>query len=300
MEDKLLNIDYQFFSLKKKRWIFFAFATLLISFVLYFPLLDIATDKINKVLILNTECPIQIQELGVELFLPKLVVTNLKIPAICLGDSRDTILAQSLLYFRGPSFSPLGLSFKLQTNLGDSPFAVLLGLGFNKIKIKIDEQKIDFEKLPIINSKFKLNGVIELNAIIESDFAHISSLKLNILSNDFIIPAQNISGLNLPTMDLHPLILKLNSKSAKLWQLENLSLGSSDSSIRMQSSGSIQVNPASVIDSNLDLLAELSISDDFMNQFSIFKILLSGYTKKDKFYQMKIKGPLISPTPSPF
>jgi type II secretion system protein N len=292
------HVDYSF-GINKFLLLLIIFSTFTISFIFHFPLEEKARDFL-KTTFAKSGCPVAFDSLKFEYFLPKIVLKEIEIPRSCLGESGKTIKLDELkLIFRGPSFSPLGLAFRIDTSASGHPFSLLVGAGMSEQVVSIDENHFNLSLLSSISSlPLKLQGKasIQLRAKILEN--RLVELDMDINSKDFILASQVVSIMNLPltlpALSLNTLNIKTQTVSTGSIKLVNFILGDTNAPIRTKFTGTINLN-SKFDQSTLNLPGEIKLSDQFVDQFSIIDTYLKQFPQKDGFYQLKVSGPLSMP-----
>ena len=125
----------------------------------------------------------------------------------------------------------------------------------------------------------------------------LTELKLNLRSNNLVIPPQKVAGLTLYTLKLNDLLVQAMLEGKKL-KIKDIILGDANSPIRANYKGHINLLKRNMLNSKMDLRGEIKFSDKFIEDYSLLKFVLTKFDKKDDFYQINLKGPLMRPIPS--
>lgn len=273
-------------------FVFFSF-----GFFYYFPLNNIVQSKLKSTLSSIPGCNIFYDDLTFEFFLPKIKITNLKLPKSCFGSYGDPLLFKEIFFkLEGPAFSPFGLKLSLQTSLKKMPLEVHIVLGlFGSNLVKIQNNKIKLDLIKDFFQDFSLDGEMrtDLYAIINQN--SFEDLKINLHSKNFVLPSQTIQNFKLPMLALNQFSLKAQMQKKQTLEVMELTLGDIDSLIRANFKGKIFLNNHDLSSSALDLKGEIFFKESFLESFSIIKLFLSRFTKKDDFYQISLKGTFGSP-----
>lgn len=287
------NIDYSFPKLGKGKLIFTAILLVLFFAIYSFPIVKTLDNTINKALKISSTCRISYKNYGFELFLPKLVINKLKIPAGCFDSEGNAIVFDKVnLLFRGLSFAPFGPSFKLETNIFKNEVSAYIAAGISGIAVNIQENTIDISKLVKNSSPLKIDGKLLLNTLVKSNYSEINELKLIIQSKDLMVPEQKIMGLTIPKLDLKNFYVKANTSQKNKIKVSDLILGDTQAQIRANFKGNISPNLRNMLFTNFDLKGEIAFDKNFIESFAIIKLFMNKFTKKDEFYQMRISGSL--------
>ena len=134
-------IDYTFPQMKRYHWSILIIGCFVIGFLLYFPLGTKLHDLISSSITQIPGCQLSYNSLKIEFFLPKVIIEDLSIPAHCAKSSEDIFLKSATIYFNGPSFSPIGISTSLETQIGKDIIEINQSLGPTSQIFKIDDKK---------------------------------------------------------------------------------------------------------------------------------------------------------------
>lgn len=298
MLEKSENVNYDLPKLRPFKWLVLLGFTFFISLFLYFPIADKINGLVKQLIAKNPSCALSYEDVSFELFLPKFVITDLNIPSSCMGSrgGQDIFLKTTNLNIRGLSFTPFGPHFLIETELFNNPLEAYITVGFGKIALNLQEAKIKLKELskaiPV-----KLQGTLTIDALIEVSSSGIQDLKAHIYSKDLIFPSQKLSGvpLTLPTFNIQDLLIKAEMLGNNKVQIKELIIGNVDAPVRANFSGPVKLNQRNIGLSQLDLNGELAFSDKFVKDFMVVDMYMKQYTKKDNFYQLSIKGPIMRP-----
>lgn len=297
-DNYLEDVDYSFPKIGKAKIIPVLISVFFVAFVLNFPLFEIVDSKLKDTLAKIPGCPLAVKDINFGVFLPRVELVNLNIPARCTG-GKEVNLEKLSLYFRGPSFSPLGVSTKVETQFKNIPIEAYLALGLKSQAIKLDNLKLELKQVNSIAPDIKLAGNLLINALIEIQNNKLSKVNALVESKDFSLPTQNIQGFTVPPLNIKSFSLQLAQESGKKMALKQLVLGDLDSPIRANFTGDIFPNSSNFLFSRIDLKGELALGDQIMQDFSIITGFLNAFSRKDKFYQMRLQGTIGQPIPKP-
>jgi type II secretion system protein N len=291
--------DYPSIPLARKKIIAVFIGLSLLSFIYAFPFNQKLENIIRNSVRIAAGCNLNFKELKFEFLLPKIVINDLNLPSSCIGgDSSSLNFKQLRLYFRGPSFSPLGIALKLETQFLKTDVNVYLALGLNSQTIKLEQQFINFAQLSEFIPEVKINGQLELNGVVKLHKNNLEQISGYIRSQDVIFPPQNIQGFNTPELSPRNFIVKLETdvNNSEHVNIQEFIIGDQSANIRAKFNGKIFLNNRSLAYSRLDLKGEFALSPDIIKEFAIIESLLSSYNKTDEFYQVQIIGTLNSPS----
>tara|TARA_B100001971_G_scaffold61895_1_gene56850 strand:+ start:50999 stop:51913 length:915 start_codon:yes stop_codon:yes gene_type:complete len=297
--EKSENVDYEMPKIGMSKWIVLLTGTFVFAVFLYFPISDKIDGLVKKSLAANPSCSLSYEDVSFELFLPKFVITNLNIPAGCMGSrgGNDIFLKTVNLNIRGISFTPFGPHFLIETELYNNPIEAYLTVGFGTIAINLQEAKVKLKELSSIIPMVKLQGTLTIDALVELSTKGIQDLKAHIYSKDLVFPKQKLPNppLTLPTFNIQDLLIKATMEGNKV-MVQELILGTPESPIRANFKGPINLNQSNISYSQLNLKGELAFSDKFIKDFMVIDMYMKQFTKKDNFYQIEISGPLMRPS----
>ena len=75
-------------------------------------------------------------------------------------------------------------------------------------------------------------------------------------------------------------------------------MGDTDSPLRANFKGKIDLQEGNIAMSPLDLSGEIAFSENFKNSLPLVSMLFQSFSQKDGFYQIRLGGTLGSPKPS--
>lgn len=288
------HINYSLPKVGVFKWISYILIVFVVTVILYFPFLMTVESLVKSSLTKIPGCPIEISELNFELFSPKIIIPRASVPKRCFGQfGSPIIVTQTKLFFRGFTFSPFGPHFKLETNLLSNNINALVTTGISESQININDNNIKLDSLYEVFDAIKLNGNVKLNAVVKLKDQKLDDLKLTMKSTNLGLAAQSIGNFTLYGLKIKNLDLIANMNKGKV-NIKNFILGDQAAPIRANFKGSITPNN-NFSKSIANISGELAFSDPFQKQYSFIDFVMARFTKKDKFYQIEIKGPLSSP-----
>lgn len=296
--DKFESIDYKLNFLKLPKWILSLGVFFLLTLFMYFPIGIKIDNTIHGALKSIPDCSISMKNYALKLFFPRVVLSEIKLPKRCIGGTQDLLLKEVSIYFRGLSFSPFGPVFKVETTYNKNPLSVFFNIGMSSIAIKIKDNNLNLRKFSAFIPKVKLAGTVNVNGLLLTDMKSIKEIKLSLVSKDFLIPSQKISGFKLSSMKVNSLLLQAETTGKNKLKLKKFVIGDEEAPIRANFSGKIKLNDRRILNSTLDLTGELAFSKEFEDKYSLILLFMNKFDKKDNFYQIRIKGPLASPKTS--
>lgn len=292
------DLDYSFPKVGKSKLITSLIAIFLLGIIIYFPFMfkikSVVKEQLNHI----PGCAVDYDDIHLEFLLPKLIVRDLAIPQSCFGQHGAPLRMDNVyLYFRGLSFSPFGPHFKIETNLNGIPLSSYLSAGIGGVALNVKDNEFELNKVSKTLPAINLAGKIKLDLLARMKGQNLSDLKLKIESKDFTLPGQNIQGFKLATMRLNNLLIKADMAGKKV-KVSDFIVGDQDAPIRANFRGDLAINQRNFTGSQLNLKGEVAFAQSFLEKYSIIKLVMAKFDKKDEFYQIKLTGPLSSPKPT--
>ncbi|MGE3610067.1 MAG: type II secretion system protein GspN [Bacteriovoracaceae bacterium] len=269
------------------------------GFINFYPIGDkiktILTTQLGK-----SGCNLNFDQLRIEWLLPKVIVTDVTIPATCFESQGEAIKLNHLtLNFHLINFSPLGLPFRIDTDLAGQPISIYFVQGFGQQMIRMKDQSISLSKLePLMGANFKFSGTLKMDLNLQLESKLIKSLDLKAASQDFQIPSQSVQGFTLPSLRINKFLLNASSEGHPRVNINQLFLGDPDSPIRANFKGRVNIQEKAIGMSALDLAGEVAFSESLIESFPLIDMLFQSFPSKDGFYQIRLGGTLNSPKPS--
>lgn len=279
--------------------ILIAFFLFVVSFLNFYPI----GDKIKSVIKTSFNgkgCNPDFDELHMEWFMPKVVVTNLSIPANCLDRAGESLKFSHLtINYTIINFAPFGLPFRIETSFGGQPIQLYFVQGFFGTQmVRMKDQTLDLQKLqPLMGEKFKISGrmTVDFNASMSKNL--LSNLNVKAQSKDLQIPPQSIQGFTTPPLKLNEFYLEANSEAPPRIQVEKLIIGDTDAPMRANFKGKIDLQEGNANMSPLDLAGEIAFSEAFRKALPLIDMMFQSFDQKDGFYLIRLGGTLGSPKP---
>jgi hypothetical protein len=249
----------------------------------------------------GTACNPDYDQIRIEWLLPKVVVTDLVLPASCLGQQAGDPIKFSFITinFQFINFSPLGIPFKIDTEMNGQPLSLYFVQGFGQRKVRMIDQSIVLARLEPLMSQFKIGGkvIVDLDLLMSND-NKIKTLSLKAESKDFQIPSQNLQGFTTPNLKLNTFYVVANSDVPPRVSVEKFILGDPDSPMRANFKGNIDLQEGAVAFSPMNLSGEVAFSENFKQQLPLIDMMFNSFKQKDGFYQIKLGGTLGAPKPT--
>ncbi|HXH30584.1 MAG TPA: hypothetical protein VNJ01_07210 [Bacteriovoracaceae bacterium] len=269
-----------------------------LAFMNYFP----AGDKIKALLnsqLKNTGCNPDFDQIKMEWFMPKLIITDLVLPATCLGRAGEPIkLNHATLNYHLVNFSPLGLPFRLDTELQGQPLSLYFVQGLGKQMIRLKDQKLSFAKLQPLLGSFKLAGNVTVDLSMLMENKTIKDLSFKAASENLEIPGQSIQGFTIAALKLNKFFMEAHTEVHPNILVKKLIIGDPDSPIRADFKGKIDLQDGAIAQSPMELKGEVAFSENFKQTLPLIDMMFQSFTQKDGFYQIRLGGTLGAPKPS--
>lgn len=269
---------------------FFAFA---LGLGLNFSLDDKVTTLISNSVRQNRQCPMNFKDLTISYLIPKIEFTNFSITERCLGPGNKLTFDSITSGLSLPSFSPFGPTLHTIIKDSASEIDILSVHGIFNHHIKISSSKLSSKTFSPLLGNFKIAGLYNFNTDIGTNFSAINNMTLQLKSMNFSIPAQTIEGFEVPNLIIGPLSLKLEMLEENNLKVLEFILGNELSPIRATIKGNLNLVPANIKRSKVDLIATVKFSASFLESFSILNLFLDA-SKQDGegFYKIKLTGTL--------
>lgn len=269
----------------------------IMAFLNFYPVGDQLKAFMRKNLA-GTGCNPDYDQISVEFFLPKIVVNDLVLPAGCFGGGGDPLkLSFVKINFHFISFAPLGLPFRIDTEMNGQPISVYYVQGFGQRMLRLKDQSIVLSRLgPLMGGKVKLAGNITVDlAALLSNNNQMKSLTFKAQSKDLQIPSQNIEGFTTPNMKVNDLYIEANGENPPRVTVDKMIIGDTTAPMRANFKGRIDLQQGNMGFSPIDLTGEIAFSESFKQTVPLVDLLFQSYTQKDGFYQIRVGGTLGQP-----
>lgn len=272
-----------------------------IAFVANYPLESRVQRLVKMELAKLPGCNPRFDGLSFGILLPKVILTDVQVPASCFGKMGDPMIMRSLtLYFLGPSFSPLGVAFKVNGDVNGQPLNIRYSTGISSQVIKIDEESLSLTKLSTAMPGVpRIDGKLALNLRLQMAGQQLEDIQLLAESKTFSVPPQALGDFRLPRVAIGDFSIKASSDGPRKLNVESFVLGQPNAPVRANFKGSIDVNPEGLAFSPVDLRGEAGFSPEFLESFSILNLMLGQFSQKDGFYQIRLGGTLGQLQPLP-
>jgi hypothetical protein len=246
----------------------------------------------------GTGCNPDFDQIRFEWFLPKIVISDVSLPAACLGRVGDPLKLNYLnLNFHFISFAPFGIPFKLETEVNSQPLTLYFVQGFGKRLVRIKDQSIALSRIqPLLGAKLKMSGTVllDFSALIDNNNT-LKELSIKGRSTDFQLPSQSIEGFTTPAMKVNDFYLEANSESPSKLSLDKFIVGDPNSPMRANFRGKVQLQQGNIAFSPMDLRGEIAFTESFKQTVPLVELFFQTYEQKDGFYQIRLGGTLGQP-----
>ena len=242
----------------------------------------------------NANCPIQFEKVELSYFLPQISFKKPVVLGACFGQYRNRLEFKDVkISFHSPSFYPVGLRFHIEANSGKSFINLFPVISPFTQSLKIDQTVIDSQIFGALTQSgdSPVAGNLSLEGFFEFQGSQITNGDLDIASNNFAIPAQNLRGFELTKINLRT--LKISAKFIEPGSLEisSLNIGYAQSPLEIKLIGSLKLNQNDLMTSMLKLDGKLRLSEEMLLNFSFLKLFLPENNTSGN-YKLKLNGPL--------
>ncbi len=269
-----------------------------LSFLSFYPV----GDKIKSIIktgLNGRGCNPDFDEIHMEWLMPKIIVSNLVIPANCLERAGAPLKFNHLtINYNLINFAPFGLPFKVETEFQGQPLSIYYVAGIGSQMIRIKDQTLSLTRIqPLLGENFKLSGNVTIDMTLNMSKNSMSGFNLKAQSKDLQIPTQNIQGFTTPPMKLNDFYLEAISDSGSRVDVEKLIMGDTSSPMRANFKGKINLQEGNISMSPIDLQGEIAFTESFRSTLPLIDMLFQSFNQKDGFYQIRLGGTLGSPKP---
>lgn len=305
-QEKLVSeVNYDLSFLKRPKWIIIYSVVAAVIIISKIPLASQIDKLITRSMIISSRCQLQMSDYGLHIFpLPHVRVTNLNVPKSCLQNGKSDILLNEVrAYFRGPSFSPFGVLFKVETTFEKIPLEVYVTAGTSTLTFVMKDSLISLDKISNFLPDIKLSGQVKTDFFAQISGNKLKALELNLQSKTLNIPAQTAQvaafPLSIPPLNIQDMHIVAATDAKLNIQIKKLVLGNETSPIRTQLSGTVTLSP-NTMQTKLNIKGQLALSDEILQDGMISlvdKNFLQTFDKVDNFYQININdsiGGLVS------
>ena len=244
-------------------------------------------------------CNPDFRSISMEWIMPKIVVADLTIPASCMDRAGAPLKFSYLtINYHLISFAPFGLPFRVDTSFEGQEISLYFVQGITGQTIRLKDQTLDLARLqPIMGDSVKLAGKVTVDMSVGMTKQAIRELNLKAQSKNFQIPPQSIQGFTTPPLKVNEFYLEANTENHPRIKVEKLILGDTDSPMRANFKGTIDLQEGNTSMSPINLTGEIAFSDNFRQALPLIDMMFQSFNQKDGFYQIKMGGTLGQPKP---
>jgi type II secretion system protein N len=275
-----------------------SFFLFVISFLNFYPVGEKIKTVISSTL-KGQGCNPDFDQIHMEWLLPKIIISDLRIPSACLNRLGESLKFNHLtINYNFISFAPFGLPFRIDTEFGGQSLSLYYVIGLNKQVIRLKDQKLNLTRLqPLLGENLKLSGNVVADMSLGMSQNLMTNLSVKAHSKDLQIPPQNVQGLMTPSIKVNEFYLEASTEGQRSLKIEKLLIGDIDSPVRANFKGKINLQNEAIGMSPLDLRGEVAFSENFRQSLPLVDMLFQTYNQKDGFYQIRLGGTLNSPQP---
>ncbi len=258
-------------------------------------------EKLNKYLQTalgsNSACPIQFEKAELTYFLPQILLKKPVILGACFGQYNNRLEFKEIkIAFHSPSFYPVGLRFHVDARNGKSHLNVYPVISLFSQNIKIEKTIIDTQIFAAITEAnvSPVSGTLSIEGFFEFKSGIIHDGEIAIVSKNFSLPSQNISGFELTRLNLETLNIAAHFSDSQTMVIDKIQIGKNNAPIEVNLKGQLRVSEQDFMGSQLSLDGNLKLSQYIMVKFPFVKLFLPESNTSGN-YKMKINGPLRNP-----
>jgi hypothetical protein len=280
----------------KGKLIAIGFVILLFGFLFNFSLEEKINRWLQASLSNNQACPIVFEKAELSYFLPKVDIKKPMILGRCFGQPNNSLPLQSFsISLSGPSFVPPGIKLHVSITQGKTKLNLFPSLSLFSQYLDISDSKLDASIFGAMTeaNKSPISGVLGLTGFLKFSSGTIEDGKLGISSNNFIVPAQRIAGLDIPLLNLNKFRFEAEFENPTSMKIKQFNIGQSNTPAEIKLKGKLLVNNSNFMMSILQLSGSLRLTDFILKAVPLQLFLPPGNTSGT--YQMTINGPLGSP-----
>jgi len=133
-----------------------------------------------------------------------------------------------------------------------------------------------------------------MSALVSNNNA-LQELSFKAQSKDFQLPPQNIEGFTTPSMKVNDLYIEATSEAAPRVNVNKMIVGDTDSPMRANFKGKIDLQQGNIAFSPIDLGGEIAFTESFRQTVPLVDLFFQSFPQKDGFYQIRLGGTLGQP-----
>ncbi len=265
-----------------------------------FPIEETVKTNIDSALAKNKTCPLTYDDLVINIIPPSAKISDITIPSICSSSLLKDINLRSVdLSFGGIDWILLSPIISFETSLDGSFITGELSTNQKNTTFRLNRSKINLKNLmPYMKSPVRLSGVARVTLLIETIGQKLNNFSINAHSKDLSIGASNISGMEIPAIDIGDFQIRALTPNSQKLVIRDIILGKENADFHGLFKGNITLDSKSLENSKLDIDAQFKIAGELEKQFSFFNLMLAPYKgKNDDYFNLKLAGTLNSPKP---
>ena len=285
--------------IKPYLWPLILLFLLAIAFLNFYPIGAELKSFLKKNL-KGTACNPDYDQIRIEWLLPKVVVSDLVLPASCLNQQGAPLkFSHVTINFQFVNFSPIGIPFRIDTEFNAQPLSVYFVQGFGQRLIRLKDQNITLSRLQQLMGQVKLGGniTVDMSALVDNN-NRLKNLSFKAQSKNFQLPSQNVQGFTTPNLKINEFYVEANSENPPRIVVEKLIMGDPESPMRANFKGHIDLQEGAAQFSPMNLSGEIAFSEAFKQQLPLIDMMFQSFNQKDGFYQIRLGGTLGAPKPS--
>lgn len=271
-----------------------------VSLFFFFPVEENLEKLVTSAIKSNRSCPLTYKKMDISLFFPKIKLKDVNLPPRCLGkrSGAPINLDHVQVTLTVPTLFPPGIKSSVQVKKGRSVINAYPRISVNEQVIRVTRSSLTGEFISSFTNFPKLlKGTIQMEGLFNIAKNKLQSGDFKIDSNNLKIPAQNLSGFDIMTLDLKKLALAGNIKKNDL-NLKALKIGSKSSPLQAEFKGKIDLVPTNINFSKMALNGKVKFSSDLKKSLPILDLFLGGKKKVKGFYPMSLGGTFAAPKPN--
>jgi hypothetical protein len=253
-----------------------AFFLFVSAFLNFYPIGDKLKTLVKSQFKTVPGCNPDFDQIRMEWFMPKIVISDLVLPASCLNRQGEPFkFSHITLNYNLINFSPIGLPFRIDTEFSGQPLSIYFVQGFfGQQMIRLKDQTLVLSRLQsLLGNDFKIAGsvTVDLNLLLEDRL--VKNLNLKAASKDFQIPSQSIQGFSTPNLKLNELYIEANSADHPRINVDKLIIGDPDAPMRANFKGRINLQEGTMAFSPVDLSGEVAFSENFRQSLPLIDMM---------------------------
>lgn len=258
---------------------------------------DKLNDFLKTTLAKNPNCTINFERVSTGYFPPRVNFLNPIVNGNCFGQPARSLPLETLsASLNSPSFYPVGLRFHINAKTDGSYINAYPVISLLSQNVKIEKTLIDSRLFSYFtpSNTSPINGHISIEGFLEYKSKALNDGEIDILSNNFAVPAQNLGGFELPNINLQKMQFSAKVTAPNQLEIEKIQLGDNGTPVNMKLKGNVQLNPSNINSSKLKLSGDFKLSEAFLVNFAFLKVLLPA-NNTSGIYRMELNGTVGNP-----